>query len=454
MRRRITLTLALAGVVTGCWLLPARAQNTPAGSPAPTTAPANSPAPAPGESRAMPGQGTATTPESTGMPGNPAGAPTESGQAEGKHAERGHAEGGEKKEEKGTSIENPSWITGFLKKIWFAGPATLTADGAVDASGNPIDPATLKGKAVDYKFEDEEAVGDGEKPHYDIHPVIGEVGKNKPNPSSHLQPVTVDGQQVSLIQPKVTFQLQSMFPELLVISMLTAIGILLFGVLMTRGMQRVPGKRQMLVEMIYEYLDTFVSGLIPGNAYKRYLPLIATIYIYVFMMNLVGLIPGWKSPTANINVTAGMAIVVMIYVQYEGIRVNGIGGYLRHFMGDPLWLAPLNFPLHIIGEVARVLSLSVRLFGNIFGEDVVLAILIILAGMFTKGFVPFQAPMYILALFTSFVQAMVFSILASVYLALMTTHEDHGPGHGEHGHDDHAHGDHAHDNAIEMAPAH
>jgi F-type H+-transporting ATPase subunit a len=183
-------------------------------------------------------------------------------------------------------------------------------------------------------------------------------------------------------------------------------------------------------------------------------PLVATIFIYVLIMNLVGLIPGWKSPTANINVTAGMAIVVMVYVQYEGIRVNGFGGYLRHFMGDPLWLAPLNFPLHIIGEVARVLSLSVRLFGNIFGEDVVLAILIILAGMFTKGLVPFQAPMYLLALFTSFVQAMVFSILASVYLALMTTHEDHGHGHGEHGHDDHAHEDHAHDNAIEMAPAH
>jgi F-type H+-transporting ATPase subunit a len=388
------------------------------------------------------------------MPGNPAGAPTESGQAEGKHAEGAHAEGGEKKEEHGTSIENPSWITGFLKKIWFAGPATLTADGAVDASGNPIDPATLKGKAVDYKFEDEEAVGDGEKPHYDIHPVIGEVGKNKPNPSSHLQPVTVDGQQVSLIQPKVAFKLQSMFPELLVISLLTALGIAIFSVALTRNPQRIPGKRQAFVELIYVKLDAFVAELIPGDAYKRYVPLVATIFIYVLIMNLVGLIPGWKSPTANINVTAGMAIVVMVYVQYEGIRVNGFGGYLRHFMGDPLWLAPLNFPLHIIGEVARVLSLSVRLFGNIFGEDVVLAILIILAGMFTKGLVPFQAPMYLLALFTSFVQAMVFSILASVYLALMTTHEDHGHGHGEHGHDDHAHEDHAHDNAIEMAPAH
>jgi F-type H+-transporting ATPase subunit a len=107
-----------------------------------------------------------------------------------------------------------------------------------------------------------------------------------------------------------------------------------------------------------------------------------------------------------------------------------------HFVGDPWWLGPLNFPIHVVGEVAKLLSLTIRLFGNIFGEDVVIVILIFLAGMFTKGLIPFQAPMYLLAIFTSFVQAMVFSILTCVYIALMTTHEE-GHGHAEHGHDEH-----------------
>jgi F-type H+-transporting ATPase subunit a len=187
------------------------------------------------------------------------------------------------------------------------------------------------------------------------------------------------------------------------------------------------------VELVYTYLDNFVHGLI-GDHYKRYVPLVGTIFIYILIMNLAGLIPGWASPTANINVPAGLAIVVVLYVQFEGIRVNGLKGYLMHFVGDPWWLGPLNFPIHAIGEVARVLSLTIRLFGNIFGEDVVIVILIALAGMFTKGLAPVQAPMYLLAMFTSFVQAMVFSILTCVYIALMTTHDDHGHGHGEHGH--------------------
>ena len=100
-----------------------------------------------------------------------------------------------------------------------------------------------------------------------------------------------------------------------------------------------------------------------------------------------------------------------------------------------MWLAPLNFPLHIIGEFAKLLSLTLRLFGNIFGEDVVIVILTYLAILFTKGFIPFQFPMYLFGIFTSFVQAMVFSILACIYIALMTTHEDHAHGHG------HDHGD-------------
>lgn len=459
MRSRIFLTLAFAALSAGLLLGPARAQHE---QPAPQqTAPAAQPATEGARTESHEGgptqSGTHDTAPHTGVGGthqegtHESAAPGAESHAAGEeHAAAGeHAEGGEHGEEhEATHIEHPSWITGLLKKFWFSGPATLTADAALDPSGNVLDPAALQGQKIDFKYEDEESESKP-KPEYDIHPTIGTVGKFAA-PGAHTEAVQVGGQAVTLVNPKVAFAWQSMFPELLVISLLTALGLFGFGVLFTRNMQRVPGKRQMLVEEVYKFLDNFVSGLIPGEAYKRYLPLVATLFLYILFMNLAGLIPGWKSPTANINVTAGLAIVVILYVQYEGIRVNGFGGYLLHFVGEPRWLGPLNFPLHIIGEAARVLSLTVRLFGNIFGEDVVVAILILLAAMFTKGFVPFQMPMYLLGIFTSIVQAMVFCILTSVYIALMTTHEDHGHGHG-HG-EERGHGDHGHEHGVDLAP--
>jgi F-type H+-transporting ATPase subunit a len=377
-------------------------------------------------------------------PGHTEGAPA-GGHAGGAHAEGGHAEGGHGAgahgaggghAEEGVSIHQPTWLSAMMKNFWYAGPATLSAAGATTPDGQPISGAEFKGKSLDYTYEDHHWHGET-KPKFSTHPVIGTIGDQKPISTSKTETVTIDGREVVLINPTVAFARESMFPELWVISMLTALTIAVVGFLLTRNLKRVPDRKQTLLESIYSYLDDFVHGLI-GDHYKRYLPLIGTIYIYVLTMNLAGIIPGWASPTANINIPAGLAIVVVLYVQYEGIRVNGLKGYLMHFVGDPWWLGPLNFPIHAVGEVARVLSLTIRLFGNIFGEDVVIVILIFLAGMFTKGFIPFQAPMYLLAMFTSFVQAMVFSILACVYIALMTTHE-HEEGHGHH---DEAHGVH------------
>jgi F-type H+-transporting ATPase subunit a len=191
--------------------------------------------------------------------------------------------------------------------------------------------------------------------------------------------------------------------------------------------------------MAYSQLDTFVRDLI-GPTYKKYVPLIGTAFLYIFFMNAAGLIPGWMSPTSNINITAGLALVVEVYTQIEGIRVNGVVGYLKHFMGEPWWLFWLNFPIHVIGELAKLLSLTIRLFGNIFGEDVVIVILIALS----PSIVPLPAPMYFFGIFTSLVQALVFSILTSVYIALMTVHDE---GHGEHGHEDHGHGHGGHEHA-------
>jgi F-type H+-transporting ATPase subunit a len=341
-------------------------------------------------------------------------------------------EGEPKKETKEFSIHLPTWISGVLKKFWFSGPATLNAAGAVDEQGAPVDGAGLKGQPVDFEYEDHHSELEP-KPRYPIHPTIGEIGKATPGSGAKTARITVGGRRITLVNPDVTFAYASMFPEPLVISLLTALCIALVAILLARNLNRVPDRKQAALELAYLFLDDKIRELI-GPHYKRYVPFVATLFIYILVMNLVGLIPGWASPTANVNVTAGLAIVVILYVQYEGIRVNGLGGYLMHFVGEPKWLAPLNFPLHVMGEVARVLSLTIRLFGNIFGEDVVIVILVALAAMFTKGIVPFQFPILFLAAFTSLVQAAVFSILTCVYIALMTTHEDHGGHPDEHGH--------------------
>jgi F-type H+-transporting ATPase subunit a len=457
---RFVVAVALGSLAAACWLLPVRAQeHAPPPPPPPSAADEHAPPAAGGQKpppHAAPRSGGEAAPGGHAAPGgssqNPetgsshegpaehgpggthgpeggtheAGTPKDGhGQgAEGHGAEGGH---GEKHEEE-FSIHLPTWIYGALKRIWYSGPANLSADGVIGAS-----PAEIKGKRAEgFVYH---AHGGGE---FRVNPTLVSVGEStKASPGEKTETVMVNGRQVTLINPKVTFVLEGMFPEALVISLLTALAVFLLGFLLTRNMKLVPDRKQTVVEMIYGALDNFVHQLI-GPTYKKYVPLVATAFLYILIMNLSGLIPGWTSPTGNVNVTAGLALVVVVYVQIEGIRANGFLGYLKHFMGEPLWLAPLNFPLHIIGEFARLLSLTIRLFGNIFGEDVVIVILIALAIQFTRGWVPAQAPMYLMAIFTSFVQAMVFSILTCVYIALMTTHEDHGEHHGEHGHgDDH-----------------
>lgn len=371
--------------------------------------------------------------------GHKAGEAGHDDQAAGTHAEGAHAEGEHK--EPPFSIHPPTWITGVLKKFfWHQGPATVVLKGAVGPDGQPIPAQNLIGQTVTFDYDD---------PHHPGHPqtVTAKIEAVGGDTDTHgAATAQVNGQTVSLVHPEVAWQLQKMFPEAIIISWLIAITIVLVLLWMVRGLQRIPTKKQSLAETLYEAFDNFVHQLI-GPTYKKYVPMIVAAFVYIFCMNLAGLIPGWASPTANINVTAGMAIVVMIYVQYEGIRENGFIGYLKHFVGEPVWLFPLNFPLHIIGEFAKLLSLTIRLFGNIFGEDVVIVILLYLAVKFTQGWVPVHVLMYFFGVFTSLVQALVFSILTCVYIAMMVVHEDHGG----HAHEENGHKlGHAH----EVAPAH
>jgi F-type H+-transporting ATPase subunit a len=385
-------------------------------------------------------------------PGGETGAAGEQGaEGAGGHAAEGAGEhgaeaGGEHGEKGGDEfhIEVGTWITGLLKQWWFSGPSTVSVDGVVGATKQE-----LEGKQIELEYEDEESHLHP-KPHVKIRPVVTHVGDMTSIPEGiHTAKATVDGREVTLIHPVATFAYAGMFPEGLVISIITALFLALVAFFLTRNLHRVPSKLQMMTEMIFTGLDGFVRDLI-GPPYKRYLPLIGTSFLYILFMNLAGLIPGWKSPTSNINVTGALALTIIAYVQYEGLRVNGLKGYLMHFVGEPWWLFWLNIPIHIIGELARVMSLAIRLFGNIFGEDVVIVILLLLAVKFTGGFVPIHAPMYFLGVFTSLVQALVFSLLASIYIAMMVTHEEGD--HGGHGHD-HSHDEHHETGIPERAPA-
>ena len=179
--------------------------------------------------------------------------------------------------------------------------------------------------------------------------------------------------------------------------------------LATLSIKLVPGNAQNVFEVIIESIENFQVEIM-GEEGRSYFPLIATLFIYILTSNLLGLIPGFLSPTANINTTLSCALVVFTATHYAGIRNHGIK-YIKHFTGTMWPLAPLMVPIEIIGHLSRVLSLTLRLFGNIMGEDLVLAILLLLAGKF---FAPL--PMMFMAIFTSAIQAFIFMLLAMMYI--------------------------------------
>ncbi|MDO9070214.1 MAG: F0F1 ATP synthase subunit A, partial [Deltaproteobacteria bacterium] len=150
---------------------------------------------------------------------------------------------------------------------------------------------------------------------------------------------------------------------------------------------------------------------VTGEEGRGFFPFIATFFLFIMFCNLIGLIPGFLSPTSNINITLSLALCTFVYTHYLGVKYHG-AKYVKHFMGPIPALAPLFFIIEVIGHFARVLSLTLRLFGNIMGEDLVLAILLFLAGMFLA-----PLPMMFLAVFTSVVQAFVFTLLSMMYFA-------------------------------------
>lgn len=182
------------------------------------------------------------------------------------------------------------------------------------------------------------------------------------------------------------------------------------GVVATRGIKLIPTKGQNFLELAVGGLEEFMATVV-GDEGRWVLPVVATVFLYILVCNLIGLIPGFFPPTANINTTLSCALVVFVMTHYIGIRYHGVK-YVKHFTGPVLALAPLFIILELIGHLARVLSLSFRLFGNMEGHELVLGILFMLAGAF---FAPL--PIMALGVFVSFVQAFVFFLLSCIYFA-------------------------------------
>jgi F-type H+-transporting ATPase subunit a len=183
----------------------------------------------------------------------------------------------------------------------------------------------------------------------------------------------------------------------------------LFSFLATRRMSMIPGGVQNVMETILGGFDDLVTETM-GPEGRKFFPLIATLGLYILVSNLLGLLPGFESPTANLNTTVSLALVVFVTTHVVGIRLHGFK-YVKHFLGPIWWLTPLMVVIEIVSHFARVISLSFRLFGNIAGEDKVLAVVVLL--------VPFLVPLpvFVLMIFTSFIQTVVFMLLAMMYIA-------------------------------------
>lgn len=167
------------------------------------------------------------------------------------------------------------------------------------------------------------------------------------------------------------------------------------------------------VEAVSGTLDDVI-----GAGGRKHLPLIATVFFFIFFSNILGLVPGMNPSTSNLSANLSVAACIFFYYNYMGIKAHGFGPYFKHFMGPMIWIAPLFFAIEIVSHVVRPLSLSVRLFANMTADHAVLAVFTDM----TKIGIP--VVFLCLGLFVSLVQAFVFSLLSVVYIALAEAHMD------------------------------
>lgn len=177
-----------------------------------------------------------------------------------------------------------------------------------------------------------------------------------------------------------------------------------------------PGPVQHIAEMMHEFVSDQGESII-GHGYERYVPFLTMVGLFILLANLLGLIPGFESPTASPVVPLGVALLAFTYYNYHGLREQGPIGYLKHFLGPVWWIAPLLFPIEIISHLARILSLTVRLYANMFAGDLVTLAFFSL--------VPLGVPIIFLGLHlgVAVIQAYVFMLLGMIYIGQAVAHE-------------------------------
>lgn len=186
--------------------------------------------------------------------------------------------------------------------------------------------------------------------------------------------------------------------------------IIVFSLVLKGSLRLVPGKAQAITEFI---LDTF-TGLaeeMMGHKGKKFVPFILTFFIFILVSNMLGLVPGLAPPTANLNTTLALALIVFVTTHIVGLKAHGVG-YFKHFLGPIWWLIPLMFFIEIFGHIARPVSLSMRLFGNMMGHEMLIGVLLAL--------MPYAYPLLafatVLGVLAVVIQAVIFSLLAMAYI--------------------------------------
>jgi F-type H+-transporting ATPase subunit a len=205
-------------------------------------------------------------------------------------------------------------------------------------------------------------------------------------------------------------------PDYLVMVFIVAVLLAVLLGLAARRPVLVPAGRQSVSEMIVQMFEGLIVDTV-GPEGRKYVPVIGTVGLFVFSCNMIGLVPGFMSPTSKLNVTLGCALVVFFYYHAQGVKAQGLK-YFKHFMGPIPALAPLMIPIEVISHFSRPVSLSMRLFGNIFAEELLIVIMASIIPVLLP--LPFMA----VAIFTSLIQSFVFVLLSCIYIAGAVAHEE------------------------------
>lgn len=208
-------------------------------------------------------------------------------------------------------------------------------------------------------------------------------------------------------------------PDHIVMAVFVAVLLSAFAVFFRRRISvEKPGRFQLLLEGLVGGLLSLLRDNV-GAKGRPFLGLVGTLGLFILVSNLFGLVPYFSSPTVSINMPVGCALVAFLYYNLQGIRAHGVKKYFAHFLGPSPWLAPVMLPIEIISHLSRILSLSVRLFGNIFGEELVVVVFAFL--------IPFVVPVPMMAfgVFGSTLQAFVFTMLTVIYLGGAVAAEEH-----------------------------